>query len=713
MHVTSTLVPANLLHALGDKSPYVRAWAIQLSLDYYGVTEALPQFREKLVELAKKDPSPIVRLYLASALQRMKPGERWNILRELIAHGEDAADHNLPLMYWYAMEPLTDVDASRALHLANHAEIPLIQEFAARKIAMKATTAEALDVIVERLKDTDDAKKQLAFLRGMNEGLKGRRQAPMPANWPPAFEHLSVSTDKAVRDQAFALAVTFGDPKAFKVLRETLMDAKAGLLSRQNALDALHNARDRQLSPLLHTLLADAGLRGPALKALAAYDDSRTPAAILNNYASFSTDDKRAALNTLAARPAYGKALLDAIAAKKIPAADVSADIVRQLRNLGDADLEKQIASVWGVVRSSPADRIAAMKQYKGLVMKPSAVDLSLGRAVYAKTCASCHKLYGTGGDVGPDITGANRANLDYLLENVIDPSAVVPNEYAASLIAMKDGRVITGIIKSENHRSLTVATQNETLTLPRDEIEAMKPGTTSLMPDDQLKAMSEAEIRALFAYLMTPVQVPLLATPENAKDFFNGKDLAGWDGDPKLWKVENGEIVGTSPGIAKNEFLKSHMTADNFRLTLKVKLTPNKENSGIQFRSEVLPGGDVKGYQADIGAGWWGKLYEEHGRGILYPPAGINPAARNAEAARQEVARGGEGGFEQHVNRDGWNDYEIVAQGSRIKTFINGKPCVDLDDPKGARRGIFAVQIHSGGPMEVRFKELKLAVLK
>jgi putative heme-binding domain-containing protein len=512
----------------------------------------------------------------------------------------------------------------------------------------------------------------------------------MPENWPAVFGRLRRSSISGINDLALSLGVAFGDPQAFAVLRGTLALDKAALTSRQNALAALLNARDKELPPLLHVLIDEQNLRNAALKGLAAYDDAKTPGIILNKYASFSTEDKRAALNTLAARPAYGMALLDAIAAKKVPAADVSADLVRQLRNLGDADLEKQIASVWGVVRSSPADRIAVMKQYKGLVMKPSAVDLSLGRAVYAKTCASCHKLFGVGGDVGPDITGSNRANLDYLLENVLDPSAIIPKEYAASVLALKDGRVVTGIVKSENARSVTVATQNETLTLPRDEIDALKPGTTSLMPDDQLKPMNEAEIRALFAYLMTPSQVPLLATAENAKDFFNGKDLAGWDGDAKLWKVENGEIVGTSPGIQRNEFLKSHMVADNFRLTLKVKLTPNKENSGIQFRSEVLPNGDVKGYQADIGAGWWGKLYEEHGRAVLWDKPG-----------------------EQHVKVDDWNDYEIVAQGSRIKTFINGKPCVDLDDPKGARRGIFALQIHSGGPMEVRFKEIKLEVLK
>src|SRR4029077_14251074 len=117
--------------------------------------------------------------------------------------------------------------------------------------------------------------------------------------------------------------------------------------------------------------------------------------------------------------------------------------------------------------------------------------------------------------------------------------------------------------------------------------------------------------------------QVPMLATPDNAKDLFNGKDLTGWDGDPKLWKVEKGEIVGKSPGIKKNEFLKSQIAATDFRLTLKVKLVPNKENIGVQFRSEALPDGEVKGPQADVGAGWWGKLYEENGRGILWNKSG------------------------------------------------------------------------------------------
>jgi hypothetical protein len=208
-------------------------------------------------------------------------------------------------------------------------------------------------------------------------------------------------------------------------------------------------------------------------------------------------------------------------------------------------------------------------------------------------------------------------------------------------------------------------------------------------MPDDQLKPMSDLEVRSLFAYLQSPRQVPLLATADNARDFFNGKDLTAWVGDPKLWRVEQGEIVGKTTGLRKNSFLKSEMAAADFRLTLKVKLTPNKENSGVQFRSEALPDGEMKGPQADVGVGWWGKLYEESGRGLLWARSG-----------------------EKHVRPDDWNTYEVEAVGPRVRTWINGQLCVDLEDAKLSRRGIFGLQLHAGGPMEVRFKDLRLEVL-
>ena len=206
------------------------------------------------------------------------------------------------------------------------------------------------------------------------------------------------------------------------------------------------------------------------------------------------------------------------------------------------------------------------------------------------------------------------------------------------------------------------------------------------MMPEGLWATLNDHETRSLVAYLAGPSQVPILATPENISTLFNGRDLAGWDGDPKLWKVEDGEIVGKTSGLAHNAFLRSDLALGDFRLTVQVKLVANEGNSGIQFRSESLPGGEVKGYQADVGIGWWGKVYEENGRGLLWKDSG-----------------------EAHVKPGEWNRYEIECIGSKIRTSINGQPCATLDDPAGARRGILALQLHSGGATEVRFKDWRV----
>jgi putative membrane-bound dehydrogenase-like protein len=666
--------PVAPLHA--DRNPSVRAWLIRLRERWYTTNPDFPH----------KHSSPASRLAMASALQRIPPEGRHKALAELLTHEEDAADPNLPLMYWYAAEPLAEDDPKAALELTAKGRIPLVTEFTARRVASLGTP-KALAVLAEAVGATEDEARLLRLLRGMQAGLRGRNGLSMPQEWPALYGRLSKRENAEIRSLALSVAVLLGDPNGLDAMRATLAADDAPLNQRQAALDTLVQVKDPKLAPVLHRLIGDAALRGPALRALAGYDDSKTPEVILAAYGSFGPAEKRDALATLASRPAYAKALLDAVGARKIAVADVPADLVRQLRNLGDTEVEKRIAEVWGIVRDTPAERAKLMKAYHKIVTRPGKPpDIAAGRALYAKTCQQCHILFGVGGKVGPDITGANRGDLNYLLENVLDPGAVIPKEYAVTLIELKNGRVITGIVREETPTAVTVVTADETLTIPRTDIESSRPTDQSMMPDDQLKPFSDAEVRALFAYLQSPVQTPILATADNAKDFFNGKDLTGWDGDPKLWKVENGEIVGKSPGLKKNDFLRSHMVAGDFRLSLKVKLTPNTENSGIQFRSEALPGGDVKGLQADIGAGWWGKLYEEHGRGLLWDKSG-----------------------EPHVKPGDWNDYVIEANGPRIRTWINGNLCVDLDDPKAARRGIFALQIHSGGPLEVRFKDLRL----
>lgn len=686
LHVTRGLTEERLHKALADSSAYVRGWAIQLGLEEGRPSASL---LGKLEAMAKGDASPVVRLYLASAAQRLAPEKRWKLLEELVQHGEDAGDHNLPLMYWYALEPLAEVDASRALELAGKARIPVLLPYMVRRVSALGND-KAMSLLVEALAKAQSEEGRVSILRGVEAGLKGQRRVPMPRSWPEVANQLYRSSSTEVRRLATALAVRFGDRKAFEAMREIITDEKAPLEARREALTSLVENSDKALPAVLHRLAEKGELQLESIRGLASFDDPKTPKILLDLYPSLNLAGKRAVIHTLTARVEYGKALLEAVAGKQFPAGDLSAESVRQLRNLGDKALEKRINEVWGIVRTTPADRKALMAKLASMLKRPKAEpDASLGRAIFHKVCAQCHTLFGEGGKVGPDITGANRGSLEYLLENILDPSAVIQKEYSMTIVTLVSGRGVSGIVREENDKTLTMVTQNETLTIAKKDIEQRQASNQSMMPDDLLKGLSNFEIHSLVAYLQSPVQVPLLATADTVKDFFNGKDLSGWVGNPKLWTVERGEIVGRSTGLKRNEFLRSKMLAGDFRLSLKVKLTPNRENSGIQFRSEEIGNGEVKGPQADIGAGWWGKLYEEHGRGLLWKESG-----------------------EKQVKVDDWNEYVIEAKGSRVRTWINGQRCVDLDDPKLSHRGIFAFQLHSGGAMEVRFKDLKLELI-
>src|SRR5258706_10515721 len=149
------------------------------------------------------------------------------------------------------------------------------------------------------------------------------------------------------------------------------------------------------------------------------------------------------------------------------------------------------------------------------------------------------------------------------------------------------------------------------------------------MMPGALLSNMRKDDRRHLRAYLKSLTQVafppgfPLESIrPGRGEPLFNGKDLTGWEGDAAVWSVDGGELVGKGPQ-KRNHFIFHKSELSDFRLTLEIKLTPHGGNSGVQIRSVPIEGGEARGCQADAGAGWWGKLYEESGRGLLFPKKG------------------------------------------------------------------------------------------
>ena len=184
-----------------------------------------------------------------------------------------------------------------------------------------------------------------------------------------------------------------------------------------------------------------------------------------------------------------------------------------------------------------------------------------------------------------------------------------------------------------------------------------------------------------------------LRGAEDGFEPLFNGRDLAGWQGDTLLWFVDNGELVGRSPGIGYNDFLTSVERYGDFVLRFDVRLVDDIGNSGVQFRSERVRGSmEMIGYQADIGPGWWGNLYDESRR-------------------RTNLAEADPKLIERTLKKNDWNAYEIYAQGPKIRLSLNGKVTAEYEEkePGMAADGLLGLQVHSGPPLEVRFRNIRL----
>jgi putative membrane-bound dehydrogenase-like protein len=486
---------------------FVRVWAVRFLAED---REFDPDTLKTLATMAKDDPSPRVRLALASALQSMDLADRWPIAAALLSHGEDESDASLPLMDWYGFEPLAGADPSRAIALVPEIKIPVVRRYTARRavLADEGAKTAGLEALAGELAKNHESVIRQDILDGILDALEGRKDVKGPASWSEVAAKLNESGDPAVKLRADLVSLRFGMPGAADGLKAIAEDRSTPIEIRRVALQALVEARVPNLSALLRGRLDDPTLRADAIRSLAAVVDPETPKAILKHYASLSPVERDDAINTLASRPEYASVLLDAIAAKQVSPRDVSTTVARQIQALGRPEISAKLESVWGTLRPTSTEKVALMARYKELAAGGSP-NAERGRDVFEKTCLQCHKLYDQGGDVGPELTGSDRGNLDYILENVLDPSATVGRDYRLTIVGTTDGRVISGLLREQNDQTLTLQTVNERIVLPREDVEEFKESPSSMMPEGLLEKLSDDEVRDLMAYLASKAQIP------------------------------------------------------------------------------------------------------------------------------------------------------------------------------------------------------------
>lgn len=501
-----------LQEQLNHANEHIRVWAVRLLADGDDVSsETIARF----AKMTTTEPSGLVRLFLASALQRLPMSDRWTVAEELVSHAKDTADRALPLMIWYGIEPAVPTDPQRAVALAERSKIPLVRRHIVRRLTSDLEShPRPIEHLLQLIGTRNDPDFQLDILRGMNQALRGWRKAPTPKAWSRAAEIVFTTSPEAVKAEARQLGIVFGDGRAIAELHNIVTDKKADVESRRSALRSLIDERVPQTLTILKQLLGDRTLMNEVLRGFAAFDDPAIPNLILSRYARLSPISRATAIDTLTSRPASAKALLKAIDAGTIDRSVISAYHARQMRSFKDESVNRDLTRLWGSIRNTSQEKKARIAQLQAkLTAEHLALgDASQGRRLFEKTCGNCHILYGKGGRVGPDLTGSNRHNLAYLLENIIDPSASVNQAFKVSVIVLNDGRIVTGVVVTKTDRTTTIQTQKEQLVLNRSDIDEVVQQDVSLMPDGLLKQLTDEQIRDLFTYLSTRTQVPISA---------------------------------------------------------------------------------------------------------------------------------------------------------------------------------------------------------
>jgi putative membrane-bound dehydrogenase-like protein len=408
----------------------------------------------------------------------------------------------LPL--WYAVErsQLSIVQLAE-----QHIAVSFLYELSVRRqLSMIKLSNAELDTILENFPVIPNDECRVAVLQGIAESLKESRVLKPSDMWRAVYAKYQESKNVALKQQLDDVGLLFGDPVVLEMMLARVKDVKQPLEERARLMTALAGRKTANFVPLLQNAVQVPGLRSAALRGLANYDDAKTPAAILGVYTKLSAEEKADAVVTLCSRASYAKALLEAIEAGTVPKGDLGAYNARQISTLKDKSLTDKLTKVWGELNTGTAAGKASIDKYKKLLNPDylAAGNAVKGKELFTKSCATCHKLHGEGQAVGPELTGSQRANLDYVLENVCTPNAVVPFDYKMTQFYLKDGSSVAGLVKKESKDSVMVRTVNAEVVISVKDIDERKSTNLSIMPEGLFDTMKTEEVRDLVKYLQS-----------------------------------------------------------------------------------------------------------------------------------------------------------------------------------------------------------------
>jgi putative heme-binding domain-containing protein len=510
IHSAGGLSDELALRALDHADPHVRLWTARLIGDRRVCS---PAVAEKLALMACNDPNIEVRSQLACTAKRLPGAAALPIIRGLALHAPDAADPRLPMLIWWALESKAESDRQAVVAMMEDRSFwpqPIVEKFLVGRLMQRyalAGSPQDLLTCAKLLELSPDAKFTRLLVEGMDEAFKGRSISHLP----PTLAQALASADGGAR--GVSLALRQGDKAALAKALKTIGDESASKSERLDYIEILGQVPQPGASAVLLKALRSPShsIRRTALAALRAYDEpaiGKTISALLHTALPDEQGVRAAALATLTSRPAWSLDLLAEVAESRLKPSQVPLDLVRLMKLHRDARVDAMIDKHWGKLRGAPPqeklqqiERVAALARAGG--------DPRTGKALFTGLCAACHSLFNEGGAIGPDLTGYERTNLDFLVPALVDPSMAIREEFTAFVILTTDGRTLTGFLGDQNDRTVAIkGVDNVTTTLPRERIASLNALPVSLMPEGLLNALSDQQIKDLMAYLTSPTPI-------------------------------------------------------------------------------------------------------------------------------------------------------------------------------------------------------------
>lgn len=499
------------LQLLDHPAASVRRWSIRLMGDSGRCPAA---FRDRLAGLVDSESDPGVIAQVASSCQRWGGSDSEPILSALLRRDFGRDDPYIPLLTWWAIEKQLRFHPDRVVALVAHAieggNGPLAREAVLERLCRALIVSEAPEDERRLVSLASVASKEglPAVLAGLEKALEGGGRAEQSgtlSGWIGRVWEDAPHDPLLVR-----VAARLGHPEAVAEAGKVVADDSAPADRRLVMIGLLGELRREEgIDMLLRVARGDGAepIRLAALRAAARSPDSGVASTLLGDYGKFPEGLRGAVLDACCDRPEWARLLLTALAGGTIPAKDLRDVQVRRMLGLNDPSLPPLIERAWGRI-PSPSGSGAAKRiaEVRGMLPEGDKGQAARGRAIFARVCSGCHRLFGEGEEVGPDLTGSTRNDLEFLLQSVVDPSAFIRNEYQGSTVVLDDGRVLNGMIVAESDSALTlVDSQRERHTLAKATVEETRPATASVMPEGLLDPLPDNEIRDLFRYLQSP----------------------------------------------------------------------------------------------------------------------------------------------------------------------------------------------------------------